>query len=65
MVNLGMKVFQTQLLEAVTATSSDSRYPVKLHESLKEMLELGMKISILSYTLSKAIANNRTLSILD
>lgn len=62
MVNLGMKIFQSQLSEAVTVTS-DSRYPDKLHESLKEMRELGMTIQI--YTLSKTVASNRTLSILD
>ena len=62
MVNLGMKIFNTQLLQAVTV-KSDSRAPDKLHKSLKEMLELGKKILI--YTLSKVIASNQTLSTLD
>ena len=38
-----MKIFKTQLLEAVTV-KSDSRAPDKLHKSLKEMLELAMRI---------------------
>ena len=62
MVNLGMKIFNTQLLQAVTV-KSDSRAPDKLYRSLKEMLELGKKILI--YTLSKVIASNQTLSTLD
>ena len=35
-----MKIFKTQLLEAVTV-KSDSRAPDKLHKSLKEMLEFA------------------------
>ena len=62
MTGSNIKIFQTQLLEAVTV-NSDSRYPDKLHKSLKEMLELGMNMLI--YTLSKAIASSRTLLTLD